>query len=311
MRIKFIEMNKLCLFIASAILIVSISGCTNKVSEQLPDTQETKKRVEVSEISSLLKDKDTEDQIKIDGLSEEQKILSFDMTGYTKDGKKKWDIQGKSADIISNTVILNEIEANAYSDDRAVALKAHTGRYDKRDNSVRLEDNVVVTTSDGVNLAAEWLKWESETDLIKTDGFVEVKKDNLYATGYGASASTKHKEVQLNRDIVVRQDDVTIKCGGPLAIDYDKNKASFYGGVKVTEPRGELIADRLDMFFNPDSHEIEKVIAERNVELIQGPNVAKGQKIIYMLASGEAILTGNPEILIYSKKDLGNAFTGD
>ena len=233
------------------------------------------------------------------------------MTGYTDDGRKKWDIKGESADIISDTVILKNIETNTYSDDRTVVLKADNGKYDKKENSIRLENNVVITTSDGINLTAEWFKWNSETDEIITNSFVEVKKDNLYASGYGASASTTDKEVQLNKEIVVKQDEMTISCSGPLIINYGKDIASFYDKVKVVEPRGELIADRLDVFFNPDSRKMESALAEGNVELKRGQNIAKGQRLVYTIASGEAILTGNPEIVIYSKKDLGDALTGD
>ena len=301
--------NRTFIFVViSLLVIVGVRTYTKRVYERL-SKKEFVKAAKRSKTPSL--PKDIEIQTKTSGLSEEQKILSFDMTGYTEDGKKKWDIQGKSADIISNIVILNDLQANAYSDDRTVVLTARTGRYDKKENSVRLEDNVLMTTSDGVNLTAEWFKWESETDVITTDSFVEVEKENLYASGYGARASTRDKEVQLNNDVVVKQDDVTIICKGPLTIDYDKNKASFYGDVKVTEPKGELLADRVDIFFNPDSQEIERAVAERNVVLRHGENIAKGQKVVYTLATGEAILTGNPEIIIYSKEDLGNALTGD
>lgn len=303
------RLNRTFIFVVIVVLvIVGVRAYTKNIYERLSKTEfmDVAKKPKVPFIPE-----DIEVKTKTSGISEEQKILSFDMTGYSKDGKKKWDIQGRSADIVSDIVILNDLQANAYSDDRTVVLTARTGKYDKKENSVRLEDNVLVTTSDGVKLTAEWFKWESETDVITTESFVEVKKDNLYASGYGAQASTKDKEVQLNNDIIVKQDKVTIICKGPLAIDYDENKASFFGNVKVTEPRGELIADRVDIFFNPDSHQIEKAIAERNVELRHGENTAKGQKIVYTLASGEAVLTGNPEIVIYSKEDLKNAFTGD
>lgn len=304
--------RRLSIFIlAAAIIGGSVSGCAREASKQLPEPGGAEEASRIPAISQIPVDKKSGQDIKVSALDDEQKILSFDMTGYTNDGKKKWDIKGKSADILAETVILNDIEANAYSEERNVILKALTGRYDKKERCVRLEDNVTVVTSDGITLSAEWLKWESESDVIKTDSFVEVEKDSLYAAGYGASASTKHKEVQLERDVIVKQGDISIKCGGPLAIDYDKNKASFYGGVVVTEPRGELAADQLDMFFNPESREIESVIAERNVKLMQGENFAKGQKITYILATGEAILTGNPEISIYSEKEFKDAFAGD
>lgn len=317
-----ILMRKLQPFILITFTIValfSICSCAKKPPEESLEIQKPPEEVEIPKILPISKDKDaeskdsgsTESQIKLEIPNEEQKILSFDMTGFAQDGKKKWDIQGKSADIVSDTVILRDIEANAYSKDRTIELQANNGVYDKQNSSVKLEENVVVTTSDGVTLTTKWLKWESDTNTIKTDSFVEVVKDNFYACGYGASANTGSKEVLLNKDIVVKQGEVTISCGGPLTIDYAKNQASFCDKVKVTEPRGELIADRLDIFFNPESRQIEKVIAERNVELRQGQNVAKGQKIIYTLASGEAILTGNPEILIYSQKDLEGAIIGE
>ena len=109
-----------------------------------------------------------------------------------------------------------------------------------RGMGIRVEDNVVVTTSDGITIKAEWFKWNSETDMIITDSFVEVEKDDLYASGSGAAVSIKDKEVQLDKDVTVKQDEINITCGGPLIIDYSNDKASFHDNVRVTEPRGEM-----------------------------------------------------------------------
>ncbi len=301
------------IFLALVVLTVVFAQLYAKRSyDRLSGSGDAYEEFDASGIPPIPGTEDTKQEINISGgLSDEQKILSFDMTGYTKDGKRKWDIRGQSADIISDIVILNDLRANSYNDDRTVNLKAERGKYDKKKNTVKLENDVVITTSDGVNLTADWFQWESETDLITTESYVEVEKDNLFASGYGAEASTRDKEVHLARDIVVKQDDVTIICEGPLTIDYEGNKASFYERVKVTEPRGELLADRLDIFFNKESRQIESVVAERNVELRHGDNFAKGQKIIYTLASGEVILTGNPEIIIYSEEDVKNALAGN
>ena len=298
------RVNKKFIFIIGVVLVIAF--VIKKGPEELSEEREPARPSEAFVLPQI--SEDTEQTTEV---GEEQKILSFDMTGYTDDGRKKWDIQGTSADIISGIVILSNIEANTYNEDRQVLLKAQKGTYDKKKNSILLEKDVTVTTSDGINLTAEWLKWESETNMINTDSFVEVEKGNLYASGYGASTSTEDQEVQLNKDVVVKQGEVTIRCSGPLTIDYANNKASFYGGVKVTEPRGQLLADRLDVFFDPESRDMEKVVAERNVELMHGQNIAKGQRVVYTQASGEAHLTGNPEILIYSEKDFKNAFTGD
>jgi len=249
--------------------------------------------------------------IKVKGLDEEQKILSFDMAGYSDEGAKAWDIRGRSADVISDTVILEHIEANAYDEDRTVNLSAKKGVYDKRNNTIKLENEVIVKTSDGIVLSADWLRWNAETEKIDTDSFVKVEKKGFCASGKGAIASTKHKEVQLDRHIKVRQGDVEVTCRGPLSIDYNNNKASFYGDVETTDSRGKLYADRLDIIFDPDSQEMEKVIAENNVSLVRGEDVAKGEKIIYDVVTGQAELTGAPEIRIYSREGLDDAFTKD
>lgn len=303
--------RRILVFIASIVLLVfSVNIYTKKIYDRISSTGGGTDS-QIPDIKALTDKEGDKQVLKVSELNEEQKILSFDMTGYDNSGKKKWDIQGKSADIVSDVVILRDLEANSYNKDRTVMLKAQSGEYNKKKNSIELEDNVVVTTSDGIRITADSFQWNSESDLISTDSYVEVKKDNLFASGYGASASTKEKDIKLNKDIVVKQDDVTITCKGPLDIDYEKDTASFYEKVKVIEPRGELSADRLDIFFDRKSRKIDKVVAERNVELKQGENVAKGQKIIYSIASGIATLTGNPEIVIYSKEELKNAFTGD
>ncbi len=301
----------------AAILIItlfaiSLIGCAKKpVESVLDDTaKENDKPIVVPAGVSKLP-KDVKPEAEAGGVNKEQKILSFDMTGFTKDGERKWAIKGESADIVADKVKLNNIQADTYDVDRTVTLEAESGTYDKENGSVKLEDNVVVTTSDGIKLTADWFEWDSKTNKVRSDSKVEVRKDNLYACGNGASASASSKEVQLNKDVLVKQDDITVTSKGPLYIDYSNNKASFSDKVKVTDPRGELTSDRLDIFFNTDSKKIERIIAEGNVELKRGPNIAKGQKITYTPEDGKAMLTGNPEIYIYSEKDMQNAFIGN
>jgi len=296
-----------------AVSVLFMSGCAKKAEENTPKetAREPAEKKPVTPTDIPVIPKDAKDEVNVSGLDKEQKILSFDMTGFTKDGERKWAIKGESADIVSDTVKLNNIEADTYDADRTVTLEADSGTYDKESGGVKLEQNVVVTTSDGIKLTAEWFEWDSKTNTVTTDSIVEVRKDNLYASGSGAVASANSKEVQLNKDVLVKQDDITVTSKGPLHIDYSNRKASFNDKVKVTDSRGEMTSDRLDILFNTDTKKIEEIVAEGNVELKRGDNLAKGQKIIYTPEDGKAILTGNPEIYIYSEKDMQNAFIGN
>ena len=297
-------------FVLASIISISVAltGCAKKAEK--PASQELVEEDKPVVVPAGIP-KDAKVETDVSGLDKEQKILSFDMTGFTKDGQRKWAIKGDSADIVSDTVKLNNIQADTYDADRTVTLEAESGTYDKQSGGVKLENNVVVTTSDGIKLTADWFEWDSKTNMVRSDSKVEVRKDNLYASGNGAEASASSKEVQLNKDVLVKQDDITITSKGPLHIDYSNRKASFNDKVKVVDPRGELTADRLDMLFNVDTKKIEEIIAEGNVELKRGDNLAKGQKIIYTPGDGKAILTGNPEIYIYSEKDMQNALVGN
>ncbi|MDD5680503.1 MAG: LPS export ABC transporter periplasmic protein LptC [Candidatus Omnitrophica bacterium] len=302
-------MKKGHILVAIILLALIASGCAKKPQDKTVKGEAEKPAVVSKDIPVVPGDAKTE--VNVSGLDKEQKILSFDMTGFTKDGQRKWAIKGESADIVADTVKLNNIEADTYDADRTVTLEADSGTYDKESGAVKLEENVVVTTSDGIKLTAEWFEWDSKTNTVKSDSLVEVRKDNLYASGIGAQASANSKEVQLNKDVTVKQDDMTVTSAGPLYIDYSNRKASFTDKVKVIDPRGELTADRLDILFNTDSKKMEEIIASGNVELKRGDNIAKGQKIIYTPEDGKAILTGNPEIYIYSEKDMQNALVGN
>ena len=305
---------KMFILSGTIILMLTASGCAKNPQETAPnksvERQEADKPVVVPKDIPAVP-KDAKSGVDVSGLDKEQKILSFDMSGFTKDGQRKWAIKGESADIVSDTIKLNNIEANTYDADRTVTLEADNGTYDKESGGVKLEKNVVVTTSDGIKLTADWFEWDSKTNTVKSDSLVEVRKDNLYASGQGAVASASSKEVQLNKDVTVKQGDITVTSEGPLHIDYSNRKASFSDKVKVVDPKGELTSDRLDILFNTDSKKIEKIIAEGNVILKRGDNIAKGQKIEYTPDDGKAMLTGNPEIYIYSEKDLQNAPVGN
>lgn len=238
------------------------------------------------------------------GMITDQKVVSFDLSGYTEDGDTKWDIHGESADVSGDVVKVDRISANTYEKEMNTMLTAEKGEFSKKDKNVTLERNVTVITSDGIKLTTDVLEWLSKTNEVVTDSFLVVEKDDMYASGRGARARINAKTVLVKEEIFVKQGELTITCNGPLEINYGENKASFYDDVKVTEPRGQMRADRLDVFFSAETRQIERIVAENNVVLTQDGNTAMGQKAVYTIADGRAILTGSPTITITSDEGL-------
>ena len=91
-----------------AVLGAGICGCSEKPDEAS----------EIVKAASI----DTEDI--------EQKVLQFDLTAYTDKGAKRWEIKGKSADMVDETVKLKDIVASTYGKDNTLtspSLRASSG----------------------------------------------------------------------------------------------------------------------------------------------------------------------------------------
>ncbi len=245
------------------------------------------------------------------GMVSDQKVVSFDLSGYSQDGKRKWEVKGESANVDGDIVKVDRVEASSYDEKTSARLTALRGEISKLDKNLQLRENVTVVTSDGIRLTTESLEWLSKTNEVRTDAFIVVEKDNMYSSGNGALVNIAAKTVRVDNDIFVRQGELMIVCRGPLEIAYEERKATFFNDVKVTEPRGELLADRLDVFFDPDSRQIEKIMAEGNVQIRQEGNVARGQRAVYTMSDGRAILTGSPTITITSDEGVEDALAGD
>ena len=66
----------------------------------------------------------------------EQQINDFSLSGYGEKGKKTWDIAGKSANIFTDVVKLNEITGNMYGEKENIKLTADRGEFNKAQNKV-------------------------------------------------------------------------------------------------------------------------------------------------------------------------------
>ena len=66
-----------------------------------------------------------------------EQVQSFSIFGFSEDGKKAWEVEGKSADILSDIINLSDIDANSYGDKVTVNLTADEGVLDRSSNTHR------------------------------------------------------------------------------------------------------------------------------------------------------------------------------
>ncbi len=238
-----------------------------------------------------------------------QKVFSFSFTKYTPEGQREIEIEGDSADILSNTVQLMNVMAKAYAEEVPVTVTADRGNYDKKQNKIHIEQNVVATTDDGTRLMTEALDMHPSEHIVETDLPTQVKKDNINVEGTGARADTQLKKVkfQKNVTVVIQNPDekesgpTTITCDGPLVIDYEKNIAHFKDNVVAQDSRGKLTADTMDVYYNRVSRRVSRIVAAGDV-VIMNPdgNKTYSDSVIYLADEGRIILGGDTEALYFS-----------
>lgn len=260
-----------------------------------------------------------------------QQINDFSLSGFGDQGKKAWDLSGKSADILNEVVRLKEVVGNHYAGKDTVNLTADKGDFNKNSGVVHLEDNVVITTSGGAKLTTDSLDWDRKKQIISTLDRVNVHKQDMNLSGIGAKSVTALKTMELEKDVrldiqpaedkIKGKEKIMIICDGPLEVDYEKNIAVFNNNVKVEKPDLTIYSDRMQVYFTPKKEEakgvqesmamassINKIVAQGNVRILRGENTTYSQEAIYDAASKKITLTGRPQIIIYQSENIDAAF---
>jgi LPS export ABC transporter protein LptC len=242
----------------------------------------------------------------------QQEVKDFSFVQYREGGSEKWKLSGRSAEVLDNKVDIEYMSALSFGAGTMLKLKADKGVFDKGDNMVHLSDNVVVVSTDGTKLTTDRMAWDADTKNVSTDGSVSIKRPDMEITGTGATCDIEGKTAELKQDINARlvsdepgimgsvnaKDYTTITCDGPLELNYNQNRAFFHGNVKVEDSKGSIMADRIDVYFNPKTRRVKCVIARGNVRIINGENITYSEKAIYLVDQARVILPNRPKLVI-------------
>lgn len=235
-----------------------------------------------------------------------EQVKSFSISGFSDSGEKTWEMEGKSANIFSDIIDLFDINADSYGDDVKVNLKADEGVFDRTSNDIELKKNVVILTDEGTRLTTDVLNWEAAKELVHTDEYVFIQRDDMDIAGTGASAKPDLKIAQLDKDVTVDIKDPpsVITCDGPLEVDYDKNIAYFNNNVKLVDSETTIDTDKATAYFEPKEKSLEKVVCKGNVKITRGDDVTYADLLTYLPIEGRVILEGRPKIIIRDTEGL-------
>ncbi|HLD83157.1 MAG TPA: LPS export ABC transporter periplasmic protein LptC [Candidatus Omnitrophota bacterium] len=261
----------------------------------------------------------------------DQQISEFSLAGYAEEGKKSWDLSGKTADIFNEVIKLKNVVGNLYGKTEDVKITAQRGDFNKVQGQVHLEQDVVITTSSGARLTSDSLDWDRKNQVVSTKDKVNITKENMITQATGATGQPNLSQVNLLKEVQVeiypakteaeevQEEEVTIiTCDGPLEIDYAKNVAVFKNNVKVDNKDAIIYSDLMDVFFLREDKQkseaaqapgfmgskIDKIISRGNVKIVKGGNTSYSDEAIYLAVDKKVVLTGSPRLVIYSTEDL-------
>jgi len=251
---------------------------------------------------------------------EAYKIYDFSFSKYNMAGTKEMEIEGKSADMFAKIVKLDNVIAKAYAEDVPVTITADTGMFDKSSSLIQLRKNVVATTDDGARLTTESLDIRTDTNIIETDVLAEVFKDQLHLQGIGAQCDQQIQQAQFKRNVklVIEREEqeavegeepqaqgrVVVTSDGPLDIDYEKGIAKFSDNVIAVDENGILKSDFMEVFYEKDGGDVDKIYAYGNVIILQDENKTYADNVLYLAKEGRTILGGEPEAFVSTEEEL-------
>lgn len=210
--------------------------------------------------------------------SRDQQFQKFSLTGFDETGKSNWKLEGDTA-------------------------KIDPGQ------SVYLDQNVTLRLKDDTVIRTDHVQWSQDGGTLRTNALVTVDHQNAKVKGRGAFGRPNDGFIQLNRDITMTINATTdLVCQGPLKIFYNQHTMSFFRKVKVTDERGILSANRMDVLFESDQKKIKEIVATGNVVIERGNDTTRSLRAIYSVDSGSIRLEGNPEITL--RKGSGGLLDG-
>ena len=234
-------------------------------------------------------------------------ISTFTLVGHGEGGRRKWEVQGETADLLSETVHLSPVKATNFGK-VDVHLTADQGDFNKLTRDVHLEGRVVATTSDGARLTTRWMDWSQEREMGTTTDWLKVTREGMEVTGQGGVGYPKLKRVRVERQVTVTLTDAAgktvITADGPMEVDYGRERARFWRGVLVRDAQGTVQSDRLDVLLDPKTRQMKKAIFWGHVRINHGGQMAHANRAEYWQSEGHVRLGGHPKLLVVPEGDL-------
>ncbi len=151
---------------------------------------------------------------------------------------------------------------------KSVRITSERGAYTPDQNLVTFETNVVVVSSDGLEVKTERLNYDQKTEIASTDVAVQFKHGEISGSSFGAQLLAKEHVLNLLKDshIVATPSDPKKKNAPPVEMRSEKASyaeaqgiAKFEGNATATQGEKFARADLMTGIVNVQAKKLERV----------------------------------------------------
>lgn len=165
---------------------------------------------------------------------------------------------------------LEKVDLTAFGVERgrSVHIVAERGSYLRDQSQVTFTGNVKVTSSDGLEVTTESLKYDQQSEVASTEEVVQFRRGEISGSSTGASLHAKERDLTLPKNPVVvsSNPDPNKKGAPPVEIRGDSANyiekdglVRFEGNASVTQGERLARADQITGFTNPQTKRIERI----------------------------------------------------
>jgi len=123
----------------------------------------------------------------------------------TLDGNLRWTLEADQAEVYDQKgiTVMRKVVIQVFSRDGSWTVTSDEGTLDNDKRDVSLKGNVVITSSEGLEMRAPTLAWRNEKRTLDTEDAVEIQRDGTTISGQGLLVRMQEETAHLNKSVRV------------------------------------------------------------------------------------------------------------
>jgi LPS export ABC transporter protein LptC len=123
----------------------------------------------------------------------------------TLDGNLRWTLEADQAEVYDQKgiTVMRKVVIQVFSRDGSWTVTSDEGTLENDKRDVSLKGNVVIKSSEGLEMRAPTLAWHNEKRTLDTEDAVEIQREGTTISGQGLLVRMQEETAHLNKSVRV------------------------------------------------------------------------------------------------------------